>query len=40
MRTPEIRYAVTAGSFTFLASLDRRRPESKAMDRLKKMLAV
>ena len=40
MRTPEIRYAVTAGSFTFFASLDRRRPASSAMERLKKILAV
>ena len=38
IRTPEIRYAVTAGSFTILASLDKRRPASKAMERLKKYL--
>ena len=30
----------SAGSFTFFASLDRRRPDSSAMDRLKKILAV
>ena len=40
IRTPETRYAVTAGSLTFLASLDKRRPDNSAMDRLKKTLAV
>ena len=40
IKTPAIRYAVTAGSFTSLASLDKSRPASRAIDKLKKTLAV
>ena len=40
IRTPAIRYAVTAGSFTSLTSLDKRSPANNAIERLSNMLAV
>ena len=40
IKTPENKYAVTAGSFNFLASLDNKSPAKSAIDKLNKIVAV
>ena len=40
INTPATRYAVTAGSWIFFASLDNIKPANKAIDKLKNILAV